>query len=64
MVKHDQIEPTVDGLCYPVGASAFAAEWWEGKEAPEGALGVVVQRFCQVKWKGNLSVGAVDGWLR
>ena len=25
---------------------------------------VVVQRFCQVKWKGNLSVGAVDGWLR
>ena len=47
MVKHDQIEPTVDGLCYPVGASAFAAEWWEGKEAPEGALGQVAQGCAQ-----------------
>ena len=26
-------------------------------------LGVVVQRFCQVKWKGNLSVGAAGDWL-
>ena len=24
---------------------------------------VVVQRFCQVKWKANLSVGVADGWL-
>ena len=25
--------------------------------------GVDVQRFCQFKWKANLSVGAADGWL-
>ena len=31
---------------------------------PIADSGVVVQRFCQFKWKATLSVGAVDGWLR
>ena len=47
MVTQDHIESVVDGVSDPVDAAAFVTEWWEGKEAPEGALGQLPQDCAQ-----------------
>ena len=61
MMKHDEIEQSVDGLCGPVGVGAFVTEWWEKaveRRLPgeEGAWTVFMIEF----WDGCRHFGVTE----